>query len=127
MSSLSPTRAEATAHIIDLLRAEEARWAAKVADEVEFPERVLFGQGFACRTGNLALLVRTVAGGQEFVPVPLTANLLGFSRMTRENAERVAEAHPADYRVEHVSHIARNRLAEVRETLAALLALAEDA
>jgi hypothetical protein len=128
MSSLSPTRAEATAHIIDLLRAEEARWAAKVADEVAFPERTRFGQGYICRSDNLALCVRCVEGGTEYVPVFVGPDLLGgFSRMTLENAQRVAAAHPAGFAVEHVTATATNRLREVRETLAALLALSEDA
>lgn len=104
-----------------LLSAEEARWAAKVEDEVAFPERTRFGQGFICRLGNLALSVRSVEGGTEYVPVFVGPDLLGgFSRMTLENAQRAAAAHPADYRVEHVTATATNRLREMRELLAAI-------
>ena len=109
------------ANVLTILRADEARWAAKVEDEVEFPERTRFGQGYICRSGNLALLVQRVEGGTEYVPVFVKPDLLGpFSRMTLENAQRVADAHPGEFEVEHVTATATNRLREVRETIAAL-------
>ena len=40
--------------------------------------------------------------------------------MTLENAQRVADAHPGGFMVEHVTATATNRLREVRETIAAL-------
>ena len=109
------------ANLLAILRADEARWAAKVEDEVAFPERARFGQGYICRSGNLALLVRRVEGGTEYVPVFVGPDLLGgFSRMTLENAERVAAAHPSGFAVEHVTATATNRLREMRELLAAI-------
>ena len=109
------------ANVLTILRADEARWAAKVEDEVEFPERTRFGQGYICRSGNLALCVRSVEGGTEYVPVFVGPDLLGgFSRMTLEDAQRVADAHPGEFEVEHVTATATNRLREVRETIAAL-------
>ena len=109
------------ASVLAILRADEARWAAKVEDEVAFPERTRFGQGFICRSGNLALCVRSVEGGTEYVPVFVGPDLLGgFSRMTLENAQRAAAAHPGGFEVEHVTATATNRLREVRETVAAL-------
>ena len=109
------------ANVLTILRADEARWAAKVEDEVAFPERTRFGQGYICRSGNLALLVQRVEGGTEYVPVFVKPDLLGpFSRMTLESAERVAAAHPGEFEVEHVTATATNRLREVRETIAAL-------
>jgi hypothetical protein len=109
------------ANVLTILRADEARWAAKVEDEVAFPERTRFGQGYICRSGNLALCVRSVEGGTEYIPVFVGPDLLGgFSRMTLENAQRAAAAHPGEFEVEHVTATATNRLREVRETIAAL-------
>jgi hypothetical protein len=112
--------------VYTLLRADEARWAAKVEDEVEFPERTRFGgRGFICRLGNLALCVRSVEGGTEYVPVFVGPDLLGgFSRMTLENAQRAAAAHPAGFVVEHVTATATNRLREMRDLIATLENLA---
>jgi len=109
-------------NVLAILRADEARWAAKVEDEKEFPERTRFGgRGFICRLGNLALCVRSIAGGTELVPVFVGPDLLGgFSRMTLENAQRAAAAHPAGFVVEHVTATATNRLREMRELLAAI-------
>jgi hypothetical protein len=50
-------------------------------------------------------------------------HLCGISHLTLASAQKVAALHPGGYRVEHVHDTARNRLAEVRETLAALAAL----
>ena len=114
--------------VYNLLVAEEARWAEKVADEVAFPEVARFGRGYVCRYLDTALRVRTLEYGSEFIPVTVDPLLLGgFSRMTLAEATRVAEAHPGDYRVEHVSLIATNRLREIRETLAALDGLVVEA
>ena len=114
-------RATEIANLLAILRADEARWAAKVEDEVAFPERARFGQGFICRSGNLALCVRHVEGRTEYNAVFVGPDLLGgFSRMTLENAQRVAAAHPGGFAVEHVTSTATNRLREVRETIAAL-------
>jgi hypothetical protein len=126
---VNETYAERDALLVDLtsrLRAQEAEWAACVADEATSPEPVLRGRGWVCRVGNLALCVRPVAGGREYVPVAVTPLLAGFSRLTLEEAEHVAAAHPGGYRVEHVHDICRNRLAEVRATLGRVEVLASE-
>lgn len=108
--------------ILSTLRADEARWAAEVAEEAIGP-RALLGQGFICRTGSFAIRVRNVEGGVEYVPTFVKPGLIGISCMTREDAERVATAHPGDYRVEHVKDTAQARLREVRDLIAAVEAL----
>ena len=125
------TRAEALAHLLSLLRVEEARWANAVNNAQVWgnpqPASVLLGQGYLCRAGNMALLVRPVPGGHELVPVGVEPHLCGFSLLTRADAERVAATHPGSYRVEHIADTARTRLEEVRETLAAVLTLSAEA
>ena len=129
--SIPETRAEALTHLLSLLRVEEARWANAVNNAQVWgnpqPASVLLGQGYLCRSGNMALLVRTVPGGHELVPVGLEPHLSGFSLLTRADAERVAAAHPGSYRVEHIADTARTRLEEVRETLAAVLNMSAEA
>ncbi len=124
MSTLpdNATRTEVFAHVATILRAEEAEWVAKVAEQAANPVRALLGQGYIARTGNLAIRVRSVPGGQEFVPTHVKPHLCGISHLTRADAERVAARHPGGYKVEHVYDTAKNRLAEIRETLAHIAA-----
>ena len=117
------TRAEVTAQILAVVRADEARWAAKVAEEAAFTGHVLLGQGYIVRSENLAIRVRNVEGGVEYVPTFVKPGLPGISCMTREDAERVAAKYDGIYTVEHVKDTAQARLREIRDDLAAFEAI----
>ena len=99
------------------LRADEAAWVARVEQEAtRLP--TLLGEGYCLRSGTLALLLTRKPEGLEMRPVGVKPHLCGFTLLGRADAERVAKAHPADYRVEHIHDTARNRLSEVRDLIA---------
>lgn len=117
---MTPEARATVSDIIDTLRVEEAQWVARVEKEAARPP-VLLGQGWAVRAGTLAIRVTHLGGGKaEFRPVVFNADLCGFSLLTRADAERVAATYEGVYKAIHVRDIAKARLAETRDLIAAL-------
>jgi hypothetical protein len=105
--------------LLTTLRADEAAWAARVAQEANRAPALL-GEGYLLRSGNLALLLTRKPEGVEMRPVSVEPHLCGFSLVTRASAERIAKSHPANYRVEHIHDTAKARLSEVRDLIGTL-------